>query len=297
MKKFIINKILIPTDFSETAELAVDHAVHMAKLSGAEIILLHVYETLLYTSGIDYSLMSVTAEYESAIQKSSEDKLEEQGQRIRNLSGVKVSTRLELGRAYSTVVDVAEELNVDIIIMGTHGVSGFQEFFIGSNAYRVVTSSPCPVLTVQTHATKLGFDNIVLPIDDSFASRQKVNYAIEMARKYNATIHVAGLMLDSDEDFVRKFKIKIEQTEEYLKNHNVKFTIKLLYGDNLADMAMDYGRDINADLIMIMTEQESDIKGIFMGPYAQQVVNHSKIPVISIRPEAEHFANQSFNPF
>jgi nucleotide-binding universal stress UspA family protein len=296
MKKFEIRNILIPVDFSETSRLALEHAVYMAKLYKAEITLLHVHETLLYTSGIDYSMLSINMEFEASIEKSAREKLSQMAAGILDESGVQVQTRIELGRAYVKIVDVAEELKADIIIMGTHGVSGFQEFLIGSNAYRVVTSSPCPVLSVQTHIQHQGFDNIILPIDDSFASRQKVIYAIEIARHYNSTLHIAGLMSDSDPDSARKFHLKVEQVEDFVEKHNVPFTTHIIEGTNLATMAMEYGKEKNADLIIIMTEQEPNIAGILMGPYAQQVVNHSKIPILSIRPEVREYENQSFNP-
>jgi nucleotide-binding universal stress UspA family protein len=296
MSKFEIKKILIPVDFSETAELALDHAVYMAKLYKAEIILLHVHETLMYTSGIDYSMLAVNIEYETAIEKNAREKLDNMGDSIFRQHNLQVKTIFEPGRVYSKIVDVADEIGADIIIMGTHGVSGFQEFFIGSNTYRVVTSSPCPVLSVQTHSKRMGFKNIVLPIDDSFASRQKVVHAIEIATKYGSTVHIAGLMTDDDAAFVRRFHLKVEQVEDFLKDHKVSFTTRFIEGENLAEMAMNYGNELDADLIIIMTEQEPNIKGIFMGPYAQQIVNHSKIPVLSIRPEVREYENQSFNP-
>lgn len=86
------------------------------------------------------------------------------------------------------------ETNSDIIILGTHGVSGFEEFFMGSNAFRVVTEAQCPVMSVQVHSTKVGFNDIVLPIDNSPASRQKVRFAVELAKHYDSKIHIAGIL-------------------------------------------------------------------------------------------------------
>ena len=72
--------------------------------------------------------------------------------------------------------------------------------------------------------------------------------------------------------------------EEYLTKRDIKFSSELVYGENIATTTLKYGEKINADLIVIMTEQEDNLTGIFLGPYAQQVVNHSKIPVMSIKP-------------
>lgn len=294
--KFIIERILIPLDFSETSNLALDHGIYMAKLYNAEIHLLHVHETLLYTAGIDYSMVNLNPRFELEIEKNFEYKLKETAEKLFTQHNIRVKTIQEKGRAYHVIVDTAEKINANLIIMGTHGVSGVQEFFAGSNAFRVATSSPCPVLTLQQHTKEPGFKNIIMPIDDSFASRQKLNHCIELAHKYNAKVHIAGLMTGDDTEFIRKFNLKIEQAEEYLQAHNVSFSTKLIEGENLATMTMDYAKECNGDLIVIMTEQEPNIKALFMGSFAQQVVNHSKIPVLSIRPEVQEYENQSFNP-
>ncbi len=284
MEKFEIRKILIPYDFSETAALALEHGVFMAKLNRAEIILLHIIETVTFTSAIAHAFTSKN-DFESKVEESAIEKLQEIAADIHHKSGIKVHVKAEVGRIYKKIVEVATEDNIDLVLMGTHGVSGFQEFFMGSNAFRVVSDAPCPVITVQTHAKKIGFKDIVLPIDDSFPSRQKVRFCVEIADKFNAVVHIVGLMTSKDdEDFERKFKIKIEQVEEYLDKHEVNHTTKLIHTTDLADATMKHSQELDADLIVIMTEQEPNISGLFLGTYAQQIVNHSKIPVLSVRP-------------
>jgi len=171
-----------------------------------------------------------------------------------------------------------------LIIMGTHGTSGFAEFFIGSNTYKVVTSSECPVISVQTHAGKLGFTDILLPIDDSAHSRQKINHAIVLARQFKAKLHIVGLADFEDETELNKFEIKLEQIEEYIKKCELTCTREILHGKNQAAMTAEYAQTHGTDLIIIMTDQDENITGRLMGPYAQQIVNHSKIPVMSIQP-------------
>ena len=172
--------------------------------------------------------------------------------------------------------------------MGTHGISGVAEFFMGSNAFKVVMQAACPVLTVQKHATRKGFSNIVFPIDDSHASRQKVKHVVEFAKRYGSVVHVVGLMTDNDSDTRHKFDVMIKQVNEYLEQLEIPKKNKLLVGDNIAKLTMKYANDVDADLIMIMTEQEENITGYIMGPYAQQVVNHSRVPVLSITPEDKY---------
>jgi len=285
-KKFAIKNILIPYDFSETAALALEHAVFMAKLCKAQISLLHVIETYSFTSAISHAFSKSQAEFENKVEESTKMKLQEVADSIHQKSAIQVKFTTEVGSIYKQIVKVAHDIHANIIIMGTHGASGFQEFLMGSNAFRVVMSSPCPVITVQAHAKKIGFKDIVLPIDDSNVSRQKVVYAVELARHYSATLHIAGLRTSKSADFLRKFEIKVRQVEEYCKEHSISTTKKMFDGDDISKMSLNYAGEINADLIVIMTEQEASPGFFNMGSAAQSLVNHSKVPVMSIRPMA-----------
>ena len=279
-KSFEIRKILIPYDFSETAALSLEHAVFMAKLLKAEITLLHIVETVTFTSAISHALSG----FEKKIENTSNQKLDEIAKDLHQHHGILVTVLTEVGRIYKKIISVAKEIDADIIIMGTHGVSGYQRFNVGSNTSRVVEAASCPVISVQTHAKNIGFKKIVLPIDESPTSRQKVNHVIEMANHYNAHVYVVGLINFTNEEAKRKFKIKVEQVEEFLAKYDISHESKFIQGDNLAKMTMSVAEEIDADLVVIMTEQEPSITGFFLGTYATQVVNHSKVPVMSVRP-------------
>lgn len=285
MRTFHIHQILIPIDFSETSMLALDHAVNMAKLCKAEITLINVYEPLINVSAIDISMLSFQSDVDNRVQEAAQEKLDAIAAEVQRSAACTVHSRLEIGRVYSTVVDVAKEIKADLIILGTHGVSGFQEFLMGSNAFRIAQAAPCPVLSIQQTATKTGFQKIVLPIDNSPTSRQKVIFAVEMARMYNSTIHLVALYTSNDHADVHSMNIKIGQVEKFLQDRNINFTTVSLKGSELAKLTENYAKEIDADLIMIMTEQEENVSGLWFGAQAQQLVNHSKIPVMSISPE------------
>lgn len=287
---FDIDKILIPVDFSETSQLALDHAAFMASRYEAEIVFLHVFETFSYQTEISQMLVQSVK-----VNDLVKEKLESLARETHKKTGVKVSSEMATGSVATNVVEVAERLGADIIIMGTHGASGFEEFFIGSNAYKVVTKSSIPVLSVQTDAEKIGFKDIVVPIDNSKPSRQKLRYAASIAKKYNSKLHVVSLISDPGPDMNHKFDIIEEQISEFLTEKELPFGIERRTGDNIAKMTMAYATEKNADLIVIMTEQENNIAGFIMGQYAQQVVNHSKIPVLSITPD--EVKNVIFNPY
>ena len=277
---FEIKRILIPYDFSETAALSLEHAVFMAKLLKADIYLLHILESVSFTSAFGAAFGNVDKKLESE----SNTKLDEIGKQIHMNNGITVKSITEVGRIYRKIVDVAKRENIDIIIMGTHGVSGYKKFNVGTNTSKVVEEAGCPVISVQTHSKKIGFKKIVLPIDNSPQSRQKVSYALAVARSYGSHSCIAGLINFGNEDNKRMFKLKVDQVEEWLLQHGVSVEKKFVEGDNLAKMTMQAAEEWDADLIVIMTEQEPSITGFFLGTYATQVVNHSKIPVMAVHP-------------
>jgi nucleotide-binding universal stress UspA family protein len=282
MKDFHVNRILIPTDFSETGLLAIEHGTFMAKLFRAELHLLHVLEVNEYSFDIPEPILRFSNL--EAVQGIAAKKMEETAEGIYKESGIKPVALCTTGKIAREVVDYADENKIDLIIMGTHGASGFEEYFIGSNAHKIVNQANCPVISVQTHAKKLGFTNIVLPIDDAIHSRQKVDYAIELAKKYTAKIHILGLLETTEDNEEGKFNIKIDAVEDAIKKAGLPLSRKIIKGDHLAAEALKYSQEINADLIVIMTDHESKLTGMYMGPFAKQIVNHSRIPVMSIRP-------------
>ena len=283
MTTFDIKKILIPIDFSETSLLAIEHGGFMAQLFKAELVLLHVVENHYEKFSVIAPELRVTApsDFTNAIEK----RLEETAADIRGKYGVKSTCITSTGTIFSEILSISKEHNVDIVVMGTHGTSGFVEFFIGSNTFKMVTQSSCPVISVQAHSKKIGFKDILLPIDDSAHSRQKVNHAIALAKHFASKIHILGLDdTNNDETARKKFEIKLDQIEAYVKKCEIPCSRKTIEGKNQAKVTYDYAKSVNADLIVIMTDQDEDITGRFMGTFAQQIINHSKIPVMSIQP-------------
>lgn len=278
-KDFHVKKILIPYDFSETAALSLEHAVFMAKLLKAEIVLLHIVETTTLPSALSHAFSG----FEKKVESASNEKLKELADKLHLENGIVVHILTEVGKIYKKVTQTAKQAHIDLIIMGTHGSSG-SNYIIGSNTTRVVQESPCPVISVQEHARKIGFSKIVMPIDDTPESRQKVNFALEIARQYNSHLIIVGLMQSGNEDYQRKFRIKIEQVEDFLTQHNVSCETRFTEGGDRAKMTLKVIEETDADLVIIMTEQEPSLTGLIMGNYATKVINNSKVPVMTVRP-------------
>ncbi|CAN5847612.1 universal stress protein [soil metagenome] len=280
--KLNIKKILVPTDFSETGLLALEHASYLARLVNADLLLLHVLPLNEYHFEIPEPVMRI--ENHDEINKIVEQKLAEVANDTRTNYGIMPRVLSVRGKVANEVMQIAQEEKIDLIVMGTHGSHGFEELLIGSNAHKVVSLAPCPVITVQTHAKNLGFKNIVLPIDRSLHSREKVNYAIDLAHIYQAKVHILGLLDEEEAVENDKLQIVLDQVQHALEKAEVIFERQTVKGKLLATEALKYGNSVDADLIIIMTDHESLLTGLFMGPLAKQIVNHSRIPVLSLKP-------------
>jgi nucleotide-binding universal stress UspA family protein len=151
MKPF--TKILVPIDFSEGANLAVERALDLRQRYGASLTLFHAYEApYAFADGYAYAPEIVSGLEEAAQNEMSKaKKLAEQ--RAIELAGSiappPISTKIVLGAPMMVIVDEAKQGKYDLVVMGTHGRTGLSRFFIGSVAERVVRTATCPVLTVR----------------------------------------------------------------------------------------------------------------------------------------------------
>jgi len=279
--QFQVNKILIPIDFSNTSKLALEHAAHLCKAFDSELHLVHIYKTSTIDVLPNLTATSASLPNYEGLREMVIEELNAVGKKFSKKHNIAYNIEVKEGSVSKGIIASAQDCGADLIVMGTHGVSGFEEFFLGSNAYRVVTSSTVPVLTVQAHSDKLVFENIVLSIDSSQHTRDKVSEAVALAEKMGSTIHIAQLMREDDDAAIMNLKVK--QIEEHLDHKSIAYQTTVINNDNIAKATLEFATKAQGDLIVVMTDQEN-YTGFFVGEYAQQIVNHSKIPVLSVTP-------------
>jgi len=253
--------ILLPFDGSEQSIVALNSAIFFTKTYNAQLSIIHIEEKFSDT------------EIKDLIDK--------------NAQGISYHFFQKQGKPFKMIIEKAKKISADLIIMGTHGVSGFEEFWMGSNTYRVVCTAKCPVLSMRENIHHNDFKSIVLPIDTSFESRQKIPFAIHLAKQFGATIHVIGVSVDKDKESEHLIDTYARQAIQSIESHQVKHTFEKQLGGNITLSTIDYAKSIDADLIIVMTEQEIRLGSFFLGKFAQQMVNHSSIPVISISPRED----------
>ncbi len=293
MIHFHSSKILIPTDFSETSYLAIKHGAFTAQLSKGEVYLLHIINAQ-YTN-TNMFLPIVQIENQNEFEKVIEQKLVELADSIKNEYGIKVHCIVKNGNPSREISNVAKEINASLIVMGTHGYAPLEELVIGSTALRTLNHSLIPTMAMSSEANHKGYNKILMPIDTSAHTRQKVNYTLDFAKQFSASVYAVALLDSGEEDEKPKIELILHQIEKLANEKGVSYHSDVLSDvKNRATATINYVEKIDADLIVIMTDQDAEISGFFLGPYAQQVIHLSKVPVIAIKPE-EHPENVSFS--
>jgi nucleotide-binding universal stress UspA family protein len=273
-----MKQILVGVDFSKNSIHALEYALQFANRVGADMTLLWVNNTATSEYVFDDTLLEIKKEKRSNLETLI-DKY--QGK----LSPGKISYKLRKGKVHLEVASQAKQINADLIVAGTHGVSGFEEYWIGSNAYRIVTHAPCPVITIRYDFPfkKDTIKRIILPIDSSQETKQKLPVTLEIARRYKAEMHVLAMYSTSVKAIQRRVDNHASQVREVLKKEGIKCKMASVEADSLTNATLNYAQENDADLIAIMTEQETTTANIFLGPFAQQLINHSAIPILSLR--------------
>jgi len=274
-----LKKILVPIDFSEISLSALDYAAYIANNTGAEILILHVFESFEQNSKIDQVF-----DYTELIEKGIQSKLNDLKLQRTNLLGIKISTKVVQGKIHHEIDEIANQEKVDLVVMGTHGASG-SKYILGSNAYRTVLAASKPVLTVSEPKKQIRFKDILLPIDGSKQTRDKVGTAIDWAKAFDATIHIVALTAFFDElriDF-GKLKKQVQEIEKQIQAAKVPFTSKMMRHQAISESVLDYSKKIHADLIFIVAERGSRFNDFIIGSAQKNLISASHIPIYSLK--------------
>lgn len=264
-----MNNIIVGFDFSTGSANAVDLAIDIANRWQTDLRLVYVKKD---------------GEDEAPIRSEIERRIEG----VRPLfKGIQMEYVLREGKVAEQLAEQATEDQALMVIVGTHGMSGFETNWIGKNTYRTITESPVPVLSIREDFNfHKDLERIVVPLDSTTETRQKVPFAARVAKTFGATIHLLGLYTSESKDIRILVNGYVDQVEKYLDKYEVKHETTFVEAEkNLTVSTLEYADQINADLIVIMTEQEKALTSWLIGNYAQQMLHLSKHPILSMRPE------------
>ena len=264
-----MSKILVGFDFSKGSAYAVDFSIDIANRFQQDLRLVYVKEK---------------DQDEGPIR----EEIERRNAGVAHLlKGIKMDYVIREGKVSHEICEQAKEDDAFLIVVGTHGMSGFEKNWIGRNTYRTIAGSPYPVLTIREDFDfSKSLDNIVVPLDSSPDTRQKIAAAANFAKAFGSELHILGLYTSENKSIKNIVDGYVNQVDNYLTKSEVKHSTRCVsVPKNLTLTTLEYADSINADMIVIMTEQESSLTSFLLGTYAQQMLTLSKCPVLSIRPE------------
>ena len=285
------SKILIPIDFSNQSMYALNQACSLAQTKNSKVYILSVIEEQNKISSLFLD------DQTDILQNKVKSKLNQICEEIQSKYKIDIEVMVSKGKVYNQIIDVSKMISTDLIVMGTTGSpkEGFKRF-IGSNAERVVRLAQCPVITIKGQNLRNGCQNIILPLDLEKETREKTTYAIEYARYWDATIRLVSVLLDDNQHNKNVLIKNINQAERFIKDAGVSCSAELVSGDKkvtLGDFVFNYAKENDGDLIMIMTKKEELSLSQNISVTARYIINNSEIPVMSIRPKKQNYANRS----
>ncbi len=257
--------LMVPWDFTKVAEYALEHAVKIAKIDGNPVYLAHIAKKKEEVAKLKATLDAYAGE-------------------AYNKYNLKPQTVVRYGSIFNSIGEIADELDAEMVIMGTHGIKGMQKI-TGSWALKVIVSSKVPFVTVQAPPSDTNFRHIVFPVDFRREDKEKVNWLVYLYKHFNSRIHI--LKPDkTDKRLLRGVNTNILFTKKILDQKKVEYDIITAPGKkSFAKETIDYAVEVKADLIVIMTTKNIGLADYVMGADEQYIIaNSAGIPVMSINP-------------
>lgn len=273
-----MNRILVPTDFSTHAENALRVAAQIAKKNNSEILLVHMMEIPNQMNDAITGVASIP-EVMLFIKKAKESlqKLKEK----EYLQGIKITEQVKFERAFEGILSFSNENKIDLIVMGSHGISGIEEILIGSNTEKIVRLSDVPVLVIKKNTSDLKATNFVFASDFSEEIKEPFKKMIEFSKAFDAKLHLVLICTPSS---FKPTTLSEKIMKDFVANFEITNYSTQIYNDvNIEKGIINFSNSINADLIGLCTHGRTGLSHFFTGSISEDLVNHAVRPVITFK--------------
>lgn len=285
--------ILIPTDGSEGAKAAARHGVNLAAAFDSHVHFLSVVDERRYTGSIA-DTDSVVRDQRELFERQATGAVQTL-EEIATETPVTCTTAVEHGVPYETILSYANQHDIDLITMGTHGRTGFDRFLVGSMTERVVRTSTVPVLTSRRKPVEhTDYDRILIPTDGSEAATAAIDHGIAIAEQYDATIHALSVVDSSalagsydigvGPDIIEPWEEDCEQAvadvTEKCENRGLNSITEVAQGTPYRAI-QDYIDDEDIGLVTMGTHGRTGLERYFIGSVTERVVRTSDVPVLT----------------
>jgi nucleotide-binding universal stress UspA family protein len=273
-----MKRILIPTDFTKYADEAIEVGAQIAKKHGYEIVLIHMLEL---PGQMNDAIKGETSIPEVMLFKR---KADETLKNIKNrpyLAGIKITEVVRLDGAYNGINNYIKQNSIDLIVMGSHGTSGIDEIFIGSNTEKVVRLSEIPVLVIKSKNENFNIKNIVFASDFSKEIKKPFSKVLEFAKLFESKLSL--VMICTPNSFKSTSSARNIITEFIADFEMPEYTFETYNESNIEKGIMNYSNEKEADIIAFCTHGRTALNHFFTGSISEDLVNHAKKPVLTFR--------------
>lgn len=276
-----MEKIIVPVDFSQHSEYALEVAAEIAKKTNSELLVLHMLELASGFLTKSSSQHQTTAIF---LLKIAEAKFDEFLQKD-YLEGLKITPIVKHFKVFSEVNDVALEHDASLVVMGSHGTSGSRDIFIGSNTEKVVRNSDIPVFVVKNKISDLKLEEVVFACDFKYENIRPYLNATKLFKAFDSNINLLYVNLPNEnfrstteiDSRVADFLMKADGNLDNMKNVHYQADYSVERG------IINFSNRVGADVIAIPTHGRTGIAHFFTGSVGEDVANHSTLPVITFK--------------
>ncbi len=275
-----MKRILVPYDFSEQAQSALRYTGFLAEQLNVSVTLLHIIEPMQYQSvkGSKDTEANPEEVYYEHLQETLHEHLEKVAEEAK-LFYPQIKTQTETGHVIETILSQARRSEVDMIVMGTRGISGLDEFLVGSKSERIVRHSPVPVFTIRQLPPALQIRKIVFASHLKPDQLQALKAIQELQTIFEAELHL--LYVNTIDHFLPNQAIE-KRAERLLRDCPLKnFRLEVTSAYNEENGILHYAHQLGADLISMATHQRTGLSHFFSGSIAENMVNHVSYPLLT----------------
>ena len=257
--------IIVPWDFTDISEYALEHAVNHARMIKGEIIILHIVKS-------EEEIKDVHETFEKIAHENEEK------------SSIKTSAMVRAGSIFHTITQFAEETGAEMVIMGTHGIKGNQKYF-GSRALKVIANTQVPFMVIQEPPVKDKIENVLFPVNFKKENKESLTWIIHLTKIYKLKIIIYAAKYND-----KKLKSRVHSNIVFAQNifnkKSIPFELKWAPDiTNFPSHVIEYSQKTNPDAILIMITRNISLADFLFGANEQHIIaNRDKIPVICLSP-------------
>ena len=258
--------IVVPHDFTQIGDYALEHALVISPIMENDIVLVHIVK--------DNGEIPLA---EKHCEEIAEETFKKHFIRPRFI--------VREGSIFKEISAIAEEVNANLIIMGTHGRKGIQKL-TGSWALKVVVSSTVPFIIVQAPPAKRRFEKIIFPIDFRSENKEKIQWVNYLSAYYKTKFYIIKQNY-KDRLFQTKIKNNLAFTKKFLDSKGIEYEIITAPGKKkFYQETIEYAKVVEADMILVMTTKDISFADYALGADEQHIIaNNEKIPVMCVNPD------------